>query len=435
MKCADYRDVLTEGPGAWQLPAAWAHRSRCPQCRTWAEGFQQIRQGLQGQPAHTPPPGLRMRLLTMVGDIEAAPATDQVATPSDRPAPPPSAGSRRLALRRTALGLAVGLVLGIALYPVVRRVQEWVAAGEEAVLRPEPLPATKQAGDLAVTLTALKPAREDPTGEHPYALEGGNLGASWRGRLDTDGQRGPGVEAVLELKQAGTPTDEWTLTQATVADAKGHAVTDAARQQQWAQDGRQFVWLEGPLGASVWCVTLGFQPSVSYTGFASHESWTVKDLPIPGPTAPVLAVGRAADVQGVSLELLGLVPPGRATYTDGVLTAFEAVPYEGGNGLSWATESHPQRAIVQTSSLSAVVRAGNWTPDKCLSVRGVDDRGRAFEQSGSASGAAGEGIMLSVMGLKVPPDAKTLDLTFTVQKVRTVEFIVRPPTAHRPPPG
>ena len=433
MQCADFRDVLTAGASPQQRPVMWVHRRRCAKCRALAEGIQQVRTGLREQPVHTPPQGLRTRLLTMVGDTDAVLTMDRMAAGAAGTAALCPEGPRRLALRSAVLGLATILVLGIALYPVVRRVQEWVGAGDSVALRPEPIPATKEAGDLAVTLTALKPARIALGGDPPYELESlpdGNRGASWReGPPPGDGrERGPVIEACLELKQAGKPTDEWLLTQATVTDAKGRVVADAAQQQQWAPNGRSFVWLQGPPGAAVWRVTMSYFASVSYPGFGQDELWTVRNVAVPGPTAPVLAAGTTAEVQGVSLRVIGLVPPGRTTYSGGALTSFEAVPYAG-NGLSWETESSSQSAVVQTSLPSVVVRASHWTPDYSLSMRAVDDRGTALAQAGSASDAPHAGGMLQVMTLKVPPDAKTLDLTFVVQKVRTVEFVVKLPAS------
>jgi hypothetical protein len=292
--------------------------------------------------------------------------------------------------------------------------------------RPDALPATRNAGGLTVTLAAVKPARDDPAGKLPYETEGSTeAGVSWQNSAPRKGgRRARMAEACLELQEAGRPADEWRIARATVTGPRGGVIRDAVRQQEWATGGRQYLWLEGPREGRVWRVALDFIAADSYQGFQRDQLWTVGGLKVPRGHSAMSMPNTHAKVAGVDLDLVALVPPGRATYRDGSLAEFEAAAVSEGVSVSWPAGG----MVVAASRPSVVVALGQPAEGRQLSVRATDDRGRSCPQVSSCQGdgPAGKGT-LRVMALNVPDDSRTLDLTFVVQEPHTVEFVVRRP--------
>jgi hypothetical protein len=171
-------------------------------------------------------------------------------------------------------------------------------------------------------------------------------------------------------------------------------------------------------------VALDFIAADSYQGFQRDQLWTVGGLKVPRGHSAMSMPNTHAKVAGVDLDLVALVPPGRATYRDGSLAEFEAAAVSEGVSVSWPAGG----MVVAASRPSVVVALGQPAEGRQLSVRATDDRGRSCPQVSSCQGdgPAGKGT-LRVMALNVPDDSRTLDLTFVVQEPHTVEFVVRRP--------
>jgi len=297
-------------------------------------------------------------------------------------------------------------------------------------VRSDSLPATRNVGSLAATLTAVKPAGDSPTGSPPcpYQTEGATgAGVSWRQDAPRHGgHRARVVEVCLELADAGRPTDEWRLPGATVTGSRGRAIRNAIRQQQSAPGGRQFVWLEGPRAGRVWRVALDFCAADSYQGFSPDQLWTVRGLKLPGPDGVASVAGTSTQIASVVLDLVALVPPGRTTYRQGSVAEFESVPVAEGMSVSWP--GHPQSMVGAASDASVAVVVGKQSPEQRLSIRAKDDRGRECREGAACEADGPHGNeRLHVMSLDVPADARTLDLTFILQEARTVGSVVKRP--------
>jgi hypothetical protein len=118
------------------------------------------------------------------------------------------------------------------------------------------------------------------------------------------------------------------------------------------------------------------------------------------PRDTIAASTASALRQGVRLELLGVAGAGKVT---------------------WPDRLTPQRA--RTPMLR--VRASSLATGQRVTLRVVDDQGRAVV---SASALDGWGYTRRdrSFDVRLPTDAKKLDLTFAVHRSRFVEFVAKP---------
>jgi hypothetical protein len=171
-------------------------------------------------------------------------------------------------------------------------------------------------------------------------------------------------------------------------------------------------------------VVLGFCAADSYQGFGQDQLWTVRGLAVPRGRSVTTVSDTRAKIGGATLELVALVPPGRTTYRRGAVSEFETVPVSEGMSVS----CRGQDMVVAASRTSVVVTVDHKEPEQQLSVRAQDDHRRECRQVSACQGdGPRSGDTLHVMTLDVPTDARALDLTFILQKARTVEFVVRRP--------
>jgi hypothetical protein len=165
-------------------------------------------------------------------------------------------------------------------------------------------------------------------------------------------------------------------------------------------------------------------------------------------------------VNGISITPLGLSGSNTTTiYSNSVLSAepLQTNGRRGGRGVS----STLRGAYASVGSLKPhlTVRLGEISEDQALSITVTDDQGRqysAWEAQNTASSFVVASANLSgsrdyqyvgrdirvrggrggappadirFLNIDLPPDSKTVDVTFHVHRTRTVEFIFKPPPA------
>jgi tetratricopeptide (TPR) repeat protein len=274
------------------------------------------------------------------------------------------------------------------------------ARGKFPVWEPEPLPATKTAGDLSVTLKTL-------TGSKGDRYVGSNNKAETI-RLNAD----------LDVTLDGERATEWTRRNVSVFDALGNLGSTwdchfCPREQAWKVQVRVFR-----------DATAKFDPS---------EQWTVPAVPVPAANKAEPLSGTQS-VQGVNVELVAAGGSGSVTHTN--VTTNYSGSWGSSGSVNGPTKNYPlelntqgQRGAGATTKVQCElphvvarfkgITEDHYTPD----LRVADDQRREVKAHGPTSHADDSYFWF----LEPPPDAKTLDLTFIVQKGRKVEFVVAPP--------
>lgn len=258
---------------------------------------------------------------------------------------------------------------------------------------PENLPATKTDGDLAVTLTSLgsKQHQRDESGRKRQVLQ---------------------LSPQFEFHQAGRRAPEWRARRSQLSDALGN-VSDT-----WD------VKLSPRESACKLHVHLARNESGT---FAADEQATFGPLTLPGKDVTEL-VGRKQTLQGVTLELLAVGGPGQITYTD------KAPPGSGGshhNGF-WMegnihgefvtrTENGQFSAKVDAPIPHVLFRITGNSGEFDLSLTAIDDQQRPVTVQPAQNGE------MHLWALKPAEGALSFQCTLTVQKMRSVEFVVPPP--------
>ena len=285
----------------------------------------------------------------------------------------------------------------------------------------EPLPITKRDGDLTFTLQR-------------FSLHANTNGpGSGSGRL----QSPPLIAPMFEVRDPGRLTTEWEPVQMDLFDSLGN------QPSVWPFKTPFLCPFE-----SAWKLRVKFCGKEN-SGVSSNACWTVHHLKLPSPGS-YAALSMTQQVQGLTLRLIGLAGAGHTSYSNDVpvrarpLNGLEREDYSetsmaAGSGGRMDTKHDILMPIPHVALL-----VSGLTEDQRISVQASDEHGRNFfakiwEWDFPSGGfKESHGLYLAFkrdsyyfLGLDLPAEATELDLTVCVHRVRTVEFVVKPP-AHLP---
>ena len=138
--------------------------------------------------------------------------------------------------------------------PARRSFTQWTA---------EPLPTTKEDGDVAVTLAKLTFGAD-----MPYQ----------RNRDDADDAANKGVQAVFHVERGGKPVANWQPVTVETTDATGNHVNGGISQNNWQDNADTVVyqyglWPDEP----AWKIKFEFSQQ---SDFADNELWNVQNVPV-----------------------------------------------------------------------------------------------------------------------------------------------------------
>jgi hypothetical protein len=258
-------------------------------------------------------------------------------------------------------------------------------AGPFPEWQPEPIPATKMAGDLAVTLTQLRP------------------------RTYQDGSRNNAVRLQLNpevtYEQAGKSTQQWSNAHVEVSDPLGNT------SNVWNCDLSPH--------ERAWKLKL----TLFRNDKAQFDAAELFEVPGHALPQPYQSAGLKAqkDLQGVKIELVALGGSGTTQY-HGLSQGGGSSSGGFGDGDSrYEIRSQQGTMTVQCGRPHLIFRVVGQTPDHHVAVTATDDEGREAPLNQTAY----DGLTFAF--IKPAPGAKSLNLKFVVQKYRRVEFFVAPP--------
>jgi hypothetical protein len=272
-------------------------------------------------------------------------------------------------------------VPGNRLIPAAEFVVPNPTPGPFPVWKPQPLPITRHAGDLAVTLTRM--AAGPPAAEPLQTRMPGE--DAW-------------THATFRIEQNGRATTAWRPLAATVSDATGNVWKHRNERPMIAGDaiGLQFSGVL-PSTEAAWKLRVELSQT---SGFTPADLWSIHGLPAPkrdqhvDPAAVIQRQGAA-----LHLSLTGAGDPF-------------------GLGRMWR---QPFPTISVTVSPPS--------PGLQLTLlRAADDQGRRIDFFGGLPSSLGGGKYRFLVD-RMPPGARTMNLLFAVHKNRFVEFLVAPPRA------
>jgi hypothetical protein len=274
--------------------------------------------------------------------------------------------------------------------------------GPYSVWKAEPLPSTKRAGDLAVTLTSVSTGVE--------VLHQGS-GFPLNPVLS---------QAHLRLVWKGQPSADWLPIGATLRDPTGNllvpTVNGVARH-----DDQQAVDFQDAFCADelIWKLRLELVPC-TLASIAPVDLWTLPSLPLP-PDGVFSRATAQFSQHGTTVHLRGIAGPGAEVPADDNL----------GGGASVTLPSTP-------GLYGAYMKCTPPVPGvRLLLIRAVDDRGRSIHPLGNPGRLVYPFATIGpVLGdrdggftLQVTPGTESVTLVFALVKSRFVEFVVRPSRA------
>jgi len=252
--------------------------------------------------------------------------------------------------------------------PVFRKYPVWT---------PEPLPATRSTGDLAVTLHELKTGVGWPRAEDsPYTVQFADLC----------------ICVVFSLTQNGAPTEDWVPVSIETSDATGNRRLNTS----WSF-GSSNGWYTIHYQWGLWPGEAAWRLKVELSrraNFAPDELWTARDLSLSETNLSHLPASQTT-LQGTVVQLQRLVP---SLEQSGVHTLFFSVS--------------PHREGFQFTIVEV-----------------TDELGRTVAILGH-----GENGINHTVDFRPASDAKSLNVTFALHPSRFVEFTVKPEMGPAPHP-
>ncbi|HXC98854.1 MAG TPA: hypothetical protein VN048_05900 [Verrucomicrobiae bacterium] len=255
--------------------------------------------------------------------------------------------------------------------------------------QPETLPATKMVGDVKATLIQVTTGLGNDMSYSPLP-DGGHV-VTFSTNHD-DGRNETGCCLLLR-----SPTDSsqiWQVDHVELSDATGNVLRSTSMSSGGADDIFSF-------GPSLWTNESAWKLRCEIKrtkGFAAGELFTFKNVPVP-EMLQTNYPGWATNVNGVTVTL------------DHIIRRPSLTNLNGGWSTSQLSEAH-----FRMTGLS------NDLHLDLIEIRA--DNGTNVESPSSSTGDNMQDRYLR----NIPPETKTLDFTFAVQRGRWVEFLVKPET-------
>ncbi len=287
----------------------------------------------------------------------------------------------------------------------------------------EPLPITRRVGDMSFTLESLSLRASTNDG----GTNADHIGPP------------PLIAPQFTISENGNPATDWEAVQTDLFDGTRN------KPSRWPFKSPFLCPFE-----PAWKLRVQFCGNET-TSLVSSDCWTTGSLILPAPGS-FSAVSATQHLQNVTLRLIGLAGPGHTTYSNGVPVAartlrelerqdyWETSSGSGSGGMmSWVNE-------IQTPIPHVALAVSGLGETQRISVRATDDKGRKFyattwdwdfqadgfrENQTRCLRLSDHPSQAHILGLHVPDDPRELTLTFCVHRVRTVEFVVKPP-GHSP---
>ena len=247
--------------------------------------------------------------------------------------------------------------------------------------------------------------------------------------LRSSGSRGGGTAtnsrtyslAEVQLRENGQPTTGWSVRRFRAAAPTGALLTiqGTSRPPSAGPDGYFFsgvLWPEEP----AWDLTVEVGRQSDYP---PEETWSITGIPLPkaggGQNNVNAAVTIETNMFGVHLAFLGLSPRQQMTFP--IASSGAVTPT--------LSESSPRM-------LTLNLTATNYSTEVQLGLLSLQtDTGQIIQQSGSSSRipAPRPGVAPTAtygFDFTMPDGATNIDATFSVSKLRTATFRVKPALAH-----
>jgi hypothetical protein len=263
----------------------------------------------------------------------------------------------------------------------------------------ESLPITKSDDVLAVTLKSLNTTR----------------------RKDTYSDRKTSrveLSSLFDVTKDGKPATEWSVRQVQVFDAIGNSANPwdcrlCPHESAWKVQLRLF--------------------RAETAEFGESEMARLGSVKLPQP-ARVEEAAASHTVQGVTIELLATGGAGKVTHHNLSQQRFNGTHssggtvYVAGKPINCQVETRGDGRFSGTTvtceAPHIVARVTGLTQDHTTPIlRAIDDQDRSVRVSGPVQNTDN----LHLWFFDTASDAKSLNLTFIVQKARTFEFLVKPP--------
>jgi hypothetical protein len=289
----------------------------------------------------------------------------------------------------------------------------------------QPLPITNSMGDVSFSLTQLN-VKTNAT-SHKYL-----------------GNHGIPVHLVpkYQTTEGGQPSTNWQALENELYDSSGNFASG----------------MYGDLSClspreAAWKLRVKFFASES-SHAASNTTWTLPGLTVPEHGKFVL-LQTARDLQGVPIKAIAFAGAGDFIYSNNIPTPIPAADVPQGesslntswnnNGSGASSEIHTVHGLIP----HLLLEVGHLSDDQRITIRATDERGRNYyayewhaygsnpppkEKSGKIlylDKRYGEPINAKpttiFLGLNVPAEVKTVDVTICVHACTVAEFIFPPP--------
>ena len=279
---------------------------------------------------------------------------------------------------------------------------------------PDPLPVTKTADGLSVTLTKLVAGADTP-----YQ----------RNQDNPDDAMNKGVQVVFHVEQGGKPVSTWEPTMAVTTDATGNRMVAGINSNQ-SQTGDETVtyqyglWPDEP----AWKLGVEFQQK---SGFSTNDEWAVKNIPLQPGSQQALNGGGQGFGPGFRAAGSRNTPFAEADLNGHHLRVFPAIQFT-----NMSPNMQPQGVLsVEVTPapvegmqwVNGVLQTGDRTHMTLVSL--VDDQGGDLGNWNYGTSTSSSGNTTSATyryGLRDLAGVTNVTLTITLNKSHFFEFTAKP---------
>ena len=285
----------------------------------------------------------------------------------------------------------------------------------------QPLPITRTDGGVEVILTAIDIKTNRPAN------------GSLPGPAAFDSTNGPyAVVPRFEFRENGRPTAAWRAEGFELWDSSSNVTVTG-----YGFPGQSLFLCPQEPAWRLKAQCYGSEEAQT----ASNEVWAIRGVKVTAP-GEISVNDTNHEFASTSVRWLAMTGPGAVDYSNGTPFAATNRPsVDSTNAVKYTYQPGRGRVVTRISSgcqITLRVRGGDT--GQALTVRAVDGDGRSYYAEAWKTGRGGvvetnvvhyldqrRWANLNVLIVRLPPDVKTVDVSFCIHNPKTEEFVVKPP--------
>jgi hypothetical protein len=247
------------------------------------------------------------------------------------------------------------------------------------------------------------------------------------------------IEPEYEVTEEGKPSQNWQVLDMSLFDSSGNFASETSEDERFLCPHEDAWKLRVKVFGS------------EQTRYASNTTWTLRGLKIPA-AGSVTPMSESHELEGITERTIVFAGPGEYVISNGVPVKAAMLTEKLRESSVKTTYNNNsggfRRTVMKTFNVKAktaflMAEIGDITEDQRLTVRATDEQGRDYyahdwnlwsDKQQADSKTSNVHYMScrynqpeAFLSFDLPPDVKTVDLTFCIHTCAVSEFIFKPP--------